>query len=114
MRLRKPFYTNALNRLEATKEDGISPAERYYIYRRPDSEEHHIFRGTWNPILRRCSIDDELTSICQKMELKTPQERKAHEAFSCLDEQDARDQCAVLARKVCGICVSNLYATPDT
>jgi hypothetical protein len=46
-------------------------------------------------------------SICEKMN----KDQSIKNIFACKDEQVARELCAKLGRKVCGTCVSNLYAT---
>lgn len=56
---------------------------------------------------RRCSVPAR--SICQKAE----RDSADFVGLACLTEQKAREAAAELGRKVCGTCVSHLYATPD-
>ncbi|AQR72072.1 hypothetical protein BZG29_18455 [Janthinobacterium sp. LM6] len=87
--------------------------DRYFSYRHLVTDECHIFHGKYNPTEKKCSIDKDRTSICQKMTIKTAKEQEAEEVFECFNEQEAREKCARLGREVCGICVSNLYSNVE-
>jgi len=38
-------------------------------------------------------------------------EESEKKIFACKDENEARKRCAEIGRDVCGVCVSNLYAS---
>jgi len=69
-----------------------------------NSGEYHLFKGEMTE--KACTSDGK--SICTKM-LNSDSENNV---FQCKDEDEARMQCATHGRKVCGICVSDLYLTP--
>lgn len=68
-----------------------------------NSGEYHLFKGEMTE--KGCTSDGK--SICTKM-LKSDSEKNV---FACKDEDMARIECASYGRKVCGICVSDLYLT---
>ena len=88
-----------------------APQERHYLYRHRLTGECHLFRGTFDPTMKTCVLDQSRESYCKGMMLITADERKAEKIFGCLDEQEARDTCAKLGREVCGNCIGHLYAT---
>jgi hypothetical protein len=80
----------------------------YSIRKRKESEEHHIFEGkllTTDPL----QCENQLESICKKVAHKDTDNVNE----SCRSEEVARATAAKLGRKVCGTCVSHLYATPE-
>ncbi len=80
-----------------------------YTIKEKDTNEYHIFEGkvtAISPILA-CDTQKATHSICEK--LKNSESIKRYS--SCSDENEARQDCLVLARKVCGNCVSHLYLT---
>ena len=78
----------------------------YSIKKRSDTEELHLFEGQLNPPNSETKCTSESNSICGKMKWE-----KGTAGFSCeTDEKTVRQKCAEMGRKVCGICVSSLYA----
>ena len=78
--------------------------DAYTLKQKNETEELHLFLGKHTEP-NKCTSDS--TSIC-KMMLKTDSHGNI---FACKNENDARIECAKLGRKVCGVCVSHLYAT---
>ena len=78
--------------------------DAYTLKQKKETEELHLFKGKFT---EEGKCTSGTTSICRKM---TKDESKANK-FSCLTEKEARKECAAIGRKVCGICVSHLYAT---
>lgn len=74
----------------------------YTLKENSDTNEYHLFRGTPKKE-GGCSSDKK--SICGKMDWVEGS------FFACEREDDARVKCAYKGRKVCGVCVSDLYAT---
>jgi hypothetical protein len=79
----------------------------YSIKQRPDTEEYHIFYASWNDADKTCVLKGE--SICKKMNF----DKNAKTISGCQNEKITRVKAAEIGRKVCGICVSNLYTTYD-
>lgn len=77
----------------------------FTLKKRKDTKEFHLFEAKMNNENTSC-IPDKL-SICEKMDINENEQN----IFSCLNEQKAREECAEQGRKVCGICVSSLYAS---
>jgi hypothetical protein len=75
----------------------------YTLKIRGETKELHLFEGEMTN--EGCNSGPQ--SICQKM---TKAESSGNK-FVCLPEDDARNRCATIGRKVCGICVSHLYTT---
>ena len=75
----------------------------YCLKERIKSGELRLFEAT--PNTNGCV--PHKSSICKKMSLAETENM----IFSCLDENNARLECAKQGRKVCGTCVSSLYAT---
>ncbi len=76
-----------------------------------ESNEHHIYEGEWIPESEPKSCSNKLKSICQKA-LRS-ESKLLGKTTNCMGEQAARNRAAELGRKVCGVCVSSLYATPS-
>ncbi|MXN90192.1 hypothetical protein GR160_03050 [Flavobacterium sp. Sd200] len=72
--------------------------------KRKDTEELHLFKGLMAKDDLRCFVEPE--SICEAMDKVDSN----HTVFACLDENEARKECASQGRPVCGNCVKNLYA----
>lgn len=81
--------------------------DSYTLKKHKVTNELHIFIGRFNPPGTDRGCVSSRISICEKMQGVDSQGN----VFACLTEGQARTQCAELGRKVCGICVSNLYAT---
>lgn len=75
----------------------------YTLKKRKGTKEMHLFEGDFNE--EPCTSKAE--SICHKMK----KSESIGNVFQCLDEQEAREECAEIGRPVCGDCVSRLYAT---
>lgn len=82
----------------------ITNPKAYSLLRRKDTEELHLFEGDMQPD-KTCTVPNK--SICLMM-IKAESDKTI---FSCKNENDARVSCANQGRKVCGVCVSHLYAT---
>ncbi|KIA99260.1 hypothetical protein OA93_06425 [Flavobacterium sp. KMS] len=67
------------------------------------TKEKHIFIG--EPTTDSCTAQPD--SICKKTK-KNEGTWKNEEM--CLNENDAREKAATIGRRICGTCVSNLYA----
>lgn len=76
----------------------------YTLKRKNETEELHLFEGVFTEA-NKCTSGAK--SICGMM-AKTD---SSGNIFACRNENDARIECAYLGRKVCGVCVSHLYAT---
>ena len=76
----------------------------YTLKQKKETEELHLFEGEFSEP-GKCSSG--ATSICEMM----AKADSAGNVFACKNEDDARIECAKLGRKVCGVCVSHLYAT---
>ena len=76
----------------------------YTLKRKNETEELHLFEGEFTEA-DKCTSG--FKSICGMM----AKADSSGNIFACLDENDARIECAKLGRKVCGVCVSHLYAT---
>ena len=66
--------------------------------------EYHLFKGKFTEE-NKCTSTQ--SSICKGMD----KSESAANIFSCLDEDEARIECAKIGREVCGTCVSDLYKT---
>ena len=77
----------------------------YTLKERKETKEYHLFEAKMNNDDTACTPNK--ISICEKMDKNESEQN----IFSCLEEQQAREKCAQEGRKVCGICISNLYAT---
>jgi len=78
--------------------------DAYSFYKYRETDETHIFKGRFTPT--NCTANR--LSICKKFD------RTGDDAVQikiCLNENEARLYAARLGRSVCGICVSDLYAT---
>lgn len=78
----------------------------YTLKKHKETAELHLFEGDMTPNNPDHKCTSGALSVCEKMK-KVQSEKNI---FACATEQEARDQCAKLGRKVCGICVSHLYA----
>ncbi|QHF10378.1 hypothetical protein [Pseudomonas syringae] len=81
----------------------------YSFKKRVDTGEHHIFEGEMRPPGSKPACNAAPTSICKKV---GHDDTTVWVDLNCLSEQQARLAGAVLGRKLCGTCVSHLYATP--
>jgi hypothetical protein len=77
--------------------------DAYTLKKKNDTGELHLFKGK----MTEKSCTSEKTSICKMMD-KAESEKNI---FTCKDEDTAREKCAEIGRDVCGVCVSNLYAS---
>lgn len=75
----------------------------YTLKKKKDTEEHHLFEGSMTA--EGCT--SKQLSLCEKMDKST----NAGNVFACEEEETARKKCAKIGRKVCSICVGNLYTT---
>lgn len=75
----------------------------YTLKKNGDTEELHLFEGDMTT--EACTSNPK--SICKKMS----KSESGGNIFTCKNEKEARSKCAELGRKVCGTCVSHLYAT---
>lgn len=81
-----------------------------YSLKEKETGQWHIFECHKEGMyLKNCVC--ERHSICNHMELDRSQ-CFGEKELTCLDEQAAREKCAEIdmGRKVCGTCVSHLYA----
>jgi hypothetical protein len=78
----------------------------YTLKQKNGTEELHLFEGEFTES-DKCTSG--LMSVCEMM----AKADSSGNIFACLDENDARLECAKLGRKVCGVCVSHLYTTYD-
>jgi len=76
----------------------------YSLKKMGDTEELHLFEGEMVG-LKSCKTGQK--SICGKMDKADNSETM----FACVEEGEARERCAEAGRRVCGTCVSRLYAT---
>jgi hypothetical protein len=76
----------------------------YTLKKKTDTEELHLFEAVPSED-NKCIPKNK--SICNKMS----KDESSGNIFACEDENSARAKCAERGREVCGICVSNLYAT---
>jgi hypothetical protein len=81
--------------------------DAYTLKKSKHTGELHLFRGVMTPNETEHQCTSDSLSICKKMK-KGDSEKNI---FACETEQAAREKCAALGRQVCGICVSDLYAT---
>jgi len=77
--------------------------DAYSLLRHKETEELHLFKGTFNT---DGSCTAKKLSICEGMD-----RTDAKLVFKCKDEHEARTLCAIEGRGVCGVCVSHLYTT---
>lgn len=82
------------------KRDAIINPPQFTGLRHKVTEEIHLFRVS---VAHAVSS----TSVCERM-LSSEQDGVP---FSMFDEDEARMECAILGKKVCGTCVATLYAT---
>lgn len=75
----------------------------YSLKKKDNTDEMHLFECKPNGFACDCNE----ISICGKMKKNEPH----RDEFSCANEDVARLGAANRGRKVCGICVSRLYAT---
>ena len=80
----------------------------YTLKKKRETEELHLFEGDFTNVKEK-KCNSKQISICEKMD----KNESEGNLFFCEDENIARTKCAQLGRKVCGICVSHLYATYD-
>ena len=76
----------------------------YTLKLKKETEELHLFEGEFT---EPGKCNSRATSICGMM----AKSDSGGNIFTCLNEDDARIECAQRGRKVCGVCVSHLYAT---
>lgn len=69
--------------------------------------ELHIFEGTPTEP-NRCQL--EKSSRCGNIELRDVEKTSR---FACISAQEMRVRCAEIGAKVCGTCISTLYAPFD-
>ena len=81
----------------------------YSFKKKTDSGELHIFEGDFKPEgeTPRCSAARK--SICKKVD---NDDSTVWVRQNCLTAQKAREVGAKFGRKLCGTCISHLYATP--
>lgn len=82
----------------------------YSIQKYENTNEWHIFVSNKGEKKDDCLLSKQ--SICKKMkytDTHIPENDKSE--LLCLSEEAVRHLAAKLGRKVCGICVSNLYGT---
>lgn len=79
----------------------------YTLKRSGKTEELHLFEGDLTPNNKDHKCTSDTKSICEGM-LKSD---SSGNVFACKTEHDARMECAALGRKVCGVCISHLYAS---
>jgi hypothetical protein len=78
----------------------------YTLKKHKTAEEYHLFEGEGeSENEKKCTMGTH--SICKKMDAAQGDES----IFSCKNEKAARMKCAEEGKKVCGICVSHLYAS---
>ena len=77
----------------------------YTILKRSDTEEYHIFNSDFDALSGECTFSQN--SICNKMD----KSQNVQTGSTCKDEYFTRIKAAEIGRRVCGICVSNLYTT---
>lgn len=70
------------------------------------TEELHLFEGE-TPTMPKGKHTIANRSICSKME----DSEHAENIFSCANAKLARQECAEIGERVCGRCVSYLYAS---
>ena len=80
-------------------------SKAYTLKKMGDTGELHLFEGTFSE--KGCISGSN--SLCRKMD----KDDSAGNVFACYSEADARIECAKIGRKVCGVCISKLYATYD-
>lgn len=69
--------------------------------------EYHLFKSN-TAHLGGC-VENESLSICKEVKQTDCEYAK----MKCLHENEARNQCAYLGRKVCANCIGDLYRTID-
>lgn len=77
----------------------------YTLKKRKDTGELHLFEAYQESGSDSCIPDQE--SICKKMK----KDESEKNLFACQNEDKARNLAANQGRKVCGVCISHLYAT---
>ena len=77
--------------------------EIVYTLKEYKTGEYHLFEGVKTAELKCTSPQ---LSVCREMDKND----SLKNIFACEDEFEARRLCAVEGRKVCGTCVSHLYA----
>jgi hypothetical protein len=82
-------------------------AEKAYTLKKSNTNVYHLFEGTMYPPDSEYDCTYKDNSICEKMIAS----ESIEDIFSCFTEDQAREKCAYIGRKVCGICVSHLYET---
>lgn len=75
-----------------------------YTLKEYKTGEYHLFEGVKTDEFNCTSAR---LSVCQEMDKK---DKVGDNIFTCEDEFEARRLCAIEGRKVCGTCVSHLYA----
>lgn len=75
----------------------------YSLRKKEKTEEIHIFLADKTDT----GCVSRQNSICRKM----AKAETSEQVITCLKEGEARTESAKLGRKVCGTCVSHLYAT---
>jgi hypothetical protein len=82
---------------------GFMEQELYTLGESTKTGEYHLFKSHKKEA--DCIVAGK--SICKEL---TYDEIKSF-YFSCEDEEEARENCCTLGRKVCGTCISDLYKT---
>lgn len=76
----------------------------YTLKKHKDTKELHLFKGSFK---EDGGCTSSAKSICQAMDKSDSSGNR----FSCADENEAREECAEIGRKVCANCVKDLYTT---
>nr|WP_163503602.1 hypothetical protein [Halomonas socia] len=84
--------------------------DSYTLKVNEDTGEQHLFKGEMLPRDPKYKCSSQRLSICEKMK----KENSSGNKFGCLNEDEARIECAKIGREVCGTCVSHLYASYDS
>jgi hypothetical protein len=79
----------------------------YALKTHDKSREMHLFTGDFTPydLILQCKTGSK--SVCTEVE----KEDCSRIEFNCKNEQEARDLCAKIGRKVCANCIKELYKT---
>lgn len=80
----------------------MSNSNLYTIGQHTTTKQYHLF----NSQKHNGSCQIEGASICGNTHISFGE---TNALDKCLNEQQAREACALHGRKVCGTCVSNLY-----
>jgi hypothetical protein len=89
------------------KEDELKN-QLFSLLKKKDTQELHLFitERTSDGKCVVASADDK--SICKKLDFKN--RANDDQSFHCATANSARKKCAEIGTRVCGTCVSHLYA----